>query len=49
LLNWQPVLPLIQALDWIVDWYRGFQAGVDLRRITCEQIEEYERLSEGRK
>jgi len=48
LLNWQPVLPLSQALDWIVEWYRRFQAGVDLRRITCEQIERYERLLEGR-
>ena len=26
-LGWQPVLPLTQALEWIVEWYRGFQAG----------------------
>jgi CDP-glucose 4,6-dehydratase len=44
-LNWRPVLPLDQALDWIVEWYRGFQAGVNLRRLTQAQIERYERLS----
>lgn len=43
-LNWQPVLPLSQALDWIVEWYRGFQTGADLRRLTCAQIERYETL-----
>jgi CDP-glucose 4,6-dehydratase len=44
-LNWHPVLPLNQALEWIVEWYRGFQTGVDLRRLTCAQIERYEALS----
>ena len=44
-LHWQPVLPLSQALDWIVEWYRGFQAGADLRRLTCSQIERYDALS----
>jgi CDP-glucose 4,6-dehydratase len=43
-LNWRPVLPLGQALEWIVEWYRGFQAGTNLRRLTCEQIERYEAL-----
>ena len=45
LLNWHPVLPLHQALEWIVEWYRGYQAGADLRRLTCSQIERYEALS----
>lgn len=45
LLNWHPVLPLHQALEWIVEWYRGYQAGTDLRRLTCSQIERYEALS----
>lgn len=45
-LNWQPVLPLGQALDWIVEWYRGFQGGVDLQRLTCKQIERYETLTQ---
>jgi len=43
-LNWQPVLPLSQALEWISEWYRGFQSGVDLRRSTLGQIERYEAL-----
>ena len=42
LLAWEPALPLEPALDWIVEWYRAFQAGADLRRLTCEQIERYE-------
>jgi CDP-glucose 4,6-dehydratase len=44
-LDWQPTLPLSQALRWIVEWYKAFQAGSDLRSITCEQIERYERCS----
>ena len=46
LLNWHPVLSLSQALDWIVEWYRGFQGGVDLRALTRAQIERYESLSQ---
>ena len=45
-LDWHPVLPLSQALDWIVEWYRAFQAGADLRRLTRTQIERYEALSQ---
>lgn len=44
-LDWQPVLPLNQALDWIVEWYRAFQAGDELQRLTQTQIERYEALS----
>ena len=45
-LDWHPVLPLNEALDWIVEWYRAFQAGADLRRLTRTQIERYEALSQ---
>jgi CDP-glucose 4,6-dehydratase len=41
---WRPLVPLISALDWIVEWYREFQSGGDLRRLTCAQIERYESL-----
>jgi CDP-glucose 4,6-dehydratase len=44
LLNWQPVLPLNQALCWIVEWYRALQTGDDLLRLTRMQIERYEGL-----
>ena len=43
-LDWHPVLPLESALDWIVEWWRGFQASVDVRNLTRTQIERYEGL-----
>jgi CDP-glucose 4,6-dehydratase len=45
-LDWHPVLPLKQALGWIVEWYRAFQAGADLQRLTRSHIERYEALFE---
>ena len=46
-LGWEPVLPLNQSLDWIVEWYRACQAGGDLERLTRTQIEKYEALLRG--
>jgi CDP-glucose 4,6-dehydratase len=46
-LDWRPVLPLKQALQWIVEWYRGFASGEDLLRLTRMQIERYEALLPG--
>ncbi len=46
-LSWRPHLPLRLALDWIVEWYRGFQVGIDLRALTQAQIERYESLLQG--
>jgi len=43
-LGWHPALPLKSALEWIVEWYRVYQAGGDLRKITQQQIERYEAL-----
>lgn len=43
-LGWHPVLPLKPALEWIVEWYRAFQSGTDLRGTTKKQIERYEAL-----
>jgi CDP-glucose 4,6-dehydratase len=43
-LNWHPVLPLESALEWIVEWWRTFQAGADVRQLTRTQIERYEGL-----
>ncbi|HLW53553.1 MAG TPA: CDP-glucose 4,6-dehydratase [Candidatus Angelobacter sp.] len=45
-LNWHPVMPLKQALSWIVEWYRAFDQGKDLRTWTRMQIERYEALSQ---
>jgi len=43
-LDWRPVLPLGEALTWIVKWYREFENGSDLREVTLQQIERYESL-----
>lgn len=43
-LAWDPVLPLQSALDWIVEWYRGWAAGVGARELTLAQISRYEGL-----
>jgi CDP-glucose 4,6-dehydratase len=45
-LGWHPVLPLEAALDWIIDWWRGFQSRADLLQLTETQIERYEVLLE---
>jgi CDP-glucose 4,6-dehydratase len=47
-LNWYPLLPLSPALDWIVTWYRSFQEGADLGKLTRAQISAYEALSSER-
>jgi CDP-glucose 4,6-dehydratase len=44
-LNWHPVLPLRQSLDWIVEWYRAYQNERDLAALTRAQIARYEALS----
>lgn len=43
-LGWRPVLALQQALEWIVEWYRAFQSGGDVRGLTRAQIVRYEAL-----
>lgn len=45
-LGWRPALPLAGALEWIVEWYKGFESGEDLRKLTQSQIERYEALSD---
>lgn len=43
-LHWHPVLPLSEALSWIVEWYKSYQTGSDMRKVTLEQIARYESL-----
>lgn len=43
-LGWRPALGLDTTLDWIVEWYRGWAAGEDPRRLTLGQITRYEQL-----
>jgi CDP-glucose 4,6-dehydratase len=47
-LGWHPLLPLKPALEWIVEWYCAFQDGADLQRLTRNQIERYEALTQKR-
>lgn len=41
-LRWQPVLTLIESLDLIVDWAKASAAGRDARKLTLEQISQYQ-------
>ena len=43
-LGWQPRLRLSVALEWLVDWYREWQAGSDMHAFSLEQIAAYEAL-----
>ena len=40
-LGWEPVLPLEAALGWIVEWFKAYRDGGDLRALTQAQIRRY--------
>jgi len=42
LLGWSPRLHISTALDWIAEWYRGYQENKDMRILTETQIYRYE-------
>ena len=42
LLGWAPKLRLATALEWIVEWYRGYQQKKDMCSLTVEQIQRFE-------
>jgi CDP-glucose 4,6-dehydratase len=44
LLNWHPKTKLITALEWIVEWYREYQQGGDIRTLTEKQINRFEEI-----
>lgn len=44
-LGWSPRLRLPQTLDWIADWYLGWQAGQDLRHLSLSQLKHYLEIS----
>ena len=46
-LGWKPLLPLDQALDWTVSWYKAFYAGAPMRDISLEHLEQIARLEGG--
>jgi CDP-glucose 4,6-dehydratase len=49
LLPWQPQLGIEDALDWIVDWHRAYDARHDMRDFTLRQIEQYQALGTGKR
>jgi len=46
-LGWTPHLHLETALEWLVKWYRAWQAGADMHAYTLAQIAAYESLLAG--
>jgi CDP-glucose 4,6-dehydratase len=49
LLGWSPALSLSDALRLIVEWYKHWQTGADMRQITLDQIEAYQQLRTSRR
>jgi CDP-glucose 4,6-dehydratase len=47
LLRWYPMLNIDQSLVWIVEWYRAFSRGEDMRKVTQDQIARYEAIVNG--
>jgi CDP-glucose 4,6-dehydratase len=43
-LLWHPKLRLETTLNWLVDWYKAWQGGTDMKEFTLSQIAEYEEL-----
>jgi CDP-glucose 4,6-dehydratase len=43
-LSWRPRLSLETALDWTVRWYKAFLAGGDMRRLSADQLSEYQSM-----
>ena len=43
-LGWTPQMRLGNAIEWIVEWARAWQAGSDMHAFTLAQIEAYEAL-----
>ena len=44
LLGWSPKLRLPTTLEWIVEWYRGYQQNQNMRYLTEAQIARYENV-----
>lgn len=43
-LGWHPSLRIGTSLEWLVDWYKRWQAGEDMHALTLQQIRNYEAL-----
>ena len=43
-LHWQRVMDLEMALEWIVEWYRCYYAGEDIRALSEHQLAEFQKM-----
>ena len=43
-LEWSTKLHLSTALEWIVEWYKAYQANEDLHALTLDQIARFEKI-----
>ncbi len=46
-LGWTARLSLPETIDWIVEWYRAFRDGGDMRQVTESQITRYQAKTSG--
>ncbi len=46
LLGWTLKLPISTALEWIVEWYKGYKQNENMRQLTETQIARYENYPE---
>jgi len=44
LLGWAPKLSVAKSLDWVVEWYRDYYRSGDMRSLTVEQINRFEKI-----
>ena len=43
-LDWMPKLNLEQGLEWVIEWYKQYEQNNNMREITEQQIEEFQKL-----
>lgn len=43
-LSWTPKLSLEQGLEWTIEWYKQYKQNNDMRNITEQQIEKFQKL-----
>lgn len=45
-LNWAPKLSLETALQWTIEWYKGYQNHADIRELSLNQITRYQQFGQ---
>jgi CDP-glucose 4,6-dehydratase len=43
-LAWAPQLDLNTSLEWVVEWYKGFNCNMNVKELTINQILKYQNL-----